>query len=297
MKGGIALGVYFLASWYHHLAAEPANEPTGAAPQRVTHYAVVSTGPALGERLERLYWEVNATAYRVLRNYGYPHEAIYRFSERGRGDARSVDGVSSLANLRATFAHLARITEPGDDVLVVLVGHGRPWEGDFVTLLGGGELNATEFGELVDALPARNITLVIHPCYSGGFLPKLSKPGRVVVTSTNDQEENAVPWAEAFLGAFAPESDGDLDGDGRVSILEAYAAGLRPGRERYGAELKEHPLLDDNGDGKGTFGELPREGDGEVATARFLGDEGKPLKFSREAVEALARANGELKLR
>ena len=264
---------------------------------RVTHFALISTGPAFNEHLEMLYWGVNETIYRVLRNYGYPHEAIIQLSERGRNDSRRVDGRSSLENFRSAFRHLAKITQPDDHVMILLVGHGAPANGDFITPFIDGELSATELGELVEPIQAKNMTLILHPCFSGGFIPNVSGPGRVVVTSTIDKEVNGVPWAEAFVEAFAPESKKDTDSDGRVAILEAYVASLRPGKDRYGSDLREHPLLDDNGDGVGHFGGLPLGGDGSAARKRFLGDQGRPLQFEESAIEQLRQSNSTMLLK
>lgn len=264
---------------------------------RVTHFALISTGPAFNEHLEMLYWGVNETMYRVLRNYGYPHEAIIQLSERGRNDSRRVDGRATLENFRSACRHIARIAQPDDHVMILLVGHGTAANGDFITHFIDGELSAMDLGELVESIQAKNVTLVLHPCFSGGFLPRVSGQGRVVVTSTNDAEENAVPWAEAFVEAFAPESEKDTDSDGRVSIWEAYVASLQPGRDRYGSDLKEHPLLDDNGDGVGHFGGLPSGGDGSLAKKRFLGDQGRPLQFEESAIEQLRQANSTMLLK
>ena len=84
---------------------------------------------------------------------------------------------------------------------------------------------------------------------------------------------------------------------GRVSILEAYVASLQPAKDRYGRDLKEHPSLDDNGDGVGHFGGLPSGGDGSAAKKRFLGDQGRSLQFEESAIEQLRQANSTMLLK
>src|SRR5579862_1586286 len=262
----------------------------GDAGERVTHYAFLSTGPS-GGPLAASYWHVNQRMYEVLKEYGYPDEAIYRFSEFGATQGPSVIGRSTLSNFRKTFAHLAQILKPDDHVLILLVGNGSPYGSDFVHSLIGGGLTATELKEMVDRLPAKELTLVMHPCFSGGFLPKLSAPGRVVVTSTNDKEVNACPWAEAFEEALDLNSRGSAP-----SIKDAYNAALEPSRKKYGSDLKEHPLLDDNGDGVGHYGaEKIVGGDGTLAAGRFLGDRGRPLHFSSGAIAQLRELNAPLR--
>jgi hypothetical protein len=144
--------------------------------------------------------------------------------------------------------------------------------------------------ELLDRLPTQKLTIALHPCFSGGFIPKISGKGRVIVTSTSDSEVNAIPWAEAFIRVLSPGGTKQA-----VSIKDAYVAGLEPGRQRYGTDLKEHPLLDDNGDGIGHFGEQKVvDGDGRVAADRFLGDRGRLLRFSESAVRTLRKQNSSL---
>ncbi|MBN2023355.1 MAG: hypothetical protein JW809_11255 [Pirellulales bacterium] len=281
-------------------APRPDAASADAAPpgERVTHFAVVCTGPAFGERLAKLYEGVNEGMYRVLRRHGYPDEAIYRFAEYQGDKPPRIDGAATVKNLRATFAHLKRIVEPDDRVFVLVVGHGSPGEADYGYALLDGKVAAPEFGDWISALPARNATVVIHPCHGGAFLPRASGPGRVVVTSVNADEVNGVPWAEAFIEAFAKPDQGDADGDGRVSVLEAYRAALAPGRERYGDDLREHPLLDDNGDRIGTFlgNKAAFNGDGPRAAHRFLSPGGRPMTFAPEALTELERANARLTL-
>jgi hypothetical protein len=65
----------------------------------------------------------------------------------------------------------------------------------------------------------------------------------------------------------------------------------------YPGGLKEHPLLDDNGDGVGHFGKDPVvDGDGALAARRFLGNEGYRLDFSPQAIQKLKDLNAGLVL-
>lgn len=291
------------------LAAEPSGaEPSGddrdgvaqpAAVHRVTHYAFLSTGPAFGERLGGLYWGVNNGMYDVLRQYGYPDESIYRFGDYEQAKPVGVDGKSTLSNFRRTFKHLQRHLKESDHLFIMVVGHGTfsKAHDDFVHPLLDGKLTATELKEMADLLPTKNVTVAMHPCYSGGFVPSLTGPGRVIVTSTNDREVNAVPWAEAFVESLRLSGGNDLNADGCISIKEAYQAALEPSRKRYGEDLKEHPLIDDNADGVGHFvgEEESVGGDGELASERFLGDGGMPLRFSADAIERLTELNKALR--
>ncbi|MFC1461913.1 hypothetical protein ACFLQR_05300, partial [Verrucomicrobiota bacterium] len=56
-------------------------------------------------------------------------------------------------------------------------------------------------------------------------------------------------WRKALRGG-TPDHMSDTDGDGHVSIAEAYGW-VAPQAQKAG----EHPLIDDNGDGRaGSFG-------------------------------------------
>lgn len=296
-------------------AVKKADGATQAPGDRVTHYAFVSTGDSLKAPLQPIYWAVNKRCYEMLtEEYGYPDEAIYRFSEHGSTKGPGVDGKSTPENFKKTFSHLAAIVKPDDHLTIFLVGHGAPYQGDFIhPLCGKLKFSATELKAMIDPLPSKNITIVLNACHGGGFIAKLTGPGRVVLTCTTAQESNAAKWPEHLIEALFPHSKTpaqfpgakidfpditiDANGDGRISMKEAYNAALVSGVKRYRSNLREHPQLEDNGDGVGHFGkEDVVEGDGKLAAERFLGDNGKPLNFSPAAIQKLKDLNANLKL-
>lgn len=260
-----------------------------STPNRVRHFAITSTGPSGGPALCTAYQSVDRRMAEVLKQYGYPDESVFRFTELGACQGPGIDGRSTLANLRSAFTRLSKLLQSEDHLFIFLVGHGNPvGNGEFVHNLLGGNLTASELRGLLNRLPTKNITLALHPCFSGGFVPTVSCPGYVVVTSTNDHEENAVDWAGAFIDAFAARIQRQPNGPFDVSIKQAYNASLAPAQQRYGADLREHPLLDDNGDGVGHYGDAAIvSGDGSLASRRYLGNEGRRLIPSPAALQDL----------
>lgn len=274
----------------------PISHAEGPPPDRITHYAVIVTGPAFNPSLNSKYWAVNRNAREMLNAYGYPKEAVYCLCEQGPTRGSGVDGCSTVVNVRKVFGHLAKVMKDGDQLFILLVGHGAPSGKDFVYVLNDGRITATELNTLVDRLPTQHITIAMSPCFSGGFIPKLSRPGRVICTSTNDAEENATPWAEAFTEALMPSKSAELSKQ-RISIKQAYDSALDATVKRYNGNTREHPLLDDNGDGVGHFGRGTLVGgDGKLAAQRFLGAEGRKLAFSAGAIEKLRELNAPLSL-
>ncbi|MFO0947022.1 MAG: C13 family peptidase [Planctomycetota bacterium] len=259
---------------------------------RVRHFAVICSGLSGGAPYRGWYEEVNEKMADVLSHYGYPEGAVFRLTEFGVCQGPGIDGRSTLANLRHVFALLNNLLKADDHLFLFLIGHGAASDGDYVYQLMGGDFTTGDLKRLLDALPTRNATIAIHPCHSGGFLPAASNVGHVVVTSTAADELNGVPWAEAFIGAFSARIEARPKGPIDVSIKQAYNASLMPARRKYGLELREHPLLDDNGDGVGHFGDLPIVGgDGELASRRFLGDSGRKLNASRTALDRLRQSD------
>ena len=142
----------------------------------------------------------------------------------------------------------------GEPLWLVLIGHGTFDGQDARFNTRGPDFTALQLSEWLK--PTQRPLIVINcTSASGPFLPRLSGPNRVIVTATRSGfEQNFARFGDYFSQALL-ETKADLDKNGQVSVLEAYLAAAAAVREFYAEESRletEHPLLDDNGDGRGT---------------------------------------------
>ncbi len=131
-----------------------------------------------------------------------------------------------------------------------------------------------ELDALRRAIRAKQQTYIFTPCNSGGFARTLGRQAdTIVVTSCTVEEKNVAGFAEALRDALnhAPGADGN--GDGRISIGEAYnfaLIGVRRWYKERNRPLAEHCQIEDNGDGQSSYGLLPTRAHGARALQRFL---------------------------
>jgi len=136
---------------------------------------------------------------------------------------------------------------------IIFIGHGT-FDGRTAAFnLRGPDVSSDELAEWLKEC-RRPLAIVNTTAASAPFLTALSAPGRVVVTATKTgQERNYARFGRYFAKRVA-DLAADLDKDERASLLEAYLAAARDTAEFYKSEGRiatEHPLLDDDGDGKG----------------------------------------------
>lgn len=187
-------------------------------------------------------------------------------------DAPDAASRATADNVQRLFADLRRRTGSHDIVLVVLIGHGTFDGADAKFNLVGPDLTASEWKQLLAALPARAV-VVNTTSASFPFLEELSQRGRVVITATDSAAQRfGTVFPEYFVKAIADPAT-DLDKNGRVSVWETFlAAGAAVKRhyEQRGQLSTERPLLDDDGDRVGREADAPGE-DGALARTIYLG--------------------------
>ena len=145
--------------------------------------------------------------------------------------------------------------------------------------------------EMGNPLAAKeNIVVVLGMCFSGSFIDEVSKEGRVLVSASAGNERSIrgpsdvdlsdpiarhgeyfvyLLFRELSIGAtlfnsFSSSRDTIRQVSARFDLATNSVAPEFPG------ELGQHPLLDDNGDGNGSFDLSGESGDGEVAKNVFL---------------------------
>ena len=196
------------------------------------------------------------------------------------GDA--ADGPSTLEGVEAALRALAE-RDAESPLLVVLIGHGTADARGPRVNLRGPDLDAAALGTLLDIAAAGRSAVVVASSSSGAFLEPLARPGRVVVTATRaGGERQATRFAAHFAEAFAGDA-ADADKDGRLSLLEAFRyaeAEVARSFTAAGQLQTEHPVLDDDGDGRAG------EGDGSVAAGFFLGTGGRATDDAAEIAAA-----------
>ena len=222
-----------------------------------------------------------------------PPESVIYLGEDPARDPDRISGRSTREGIEGALGRLAARARPGDRVLIVLIGHGASAAGEAKFNLPGRDFSAAEFSKLIDRFPGQTVAFVNTASASGAFLGALSGRDRVIVTATRgDGERNQTRFPEFFVEALV-SLEGDLDKDGRVSMLEAFTWARQrtaASYEKDGQILTEHALLDDDGDGKGTDAPGGESGDGALARTVFVsgaGEHAAPPPGADPALRAL----------
>ena len=168
------------------------------------------------------------------------------------GGAAESGATTDRDRLRPELARQA--TRAETPLWLILIGHGTFDRRHARFNLAGPDVTEAELAEWLTPV-TRPLVVVNGGSSSGPFLGMLSGPGRVVITATRSGgEHNFTRFGRYFAEALAG-TDGDLDKDGQVSLLEAFLKGGRDVEEFYRSKSRlatEHALLDDNGDRLGT---------------------------------------------
>jgi len=203
--------------------------------------------------------------------HGVAREHVVYLAERE--GTEGADGRSTREGIEAAVERIAAAARPGDRVFVVLFGHGSFADGEARFNLPGPDVTAVEFAVMLERFAAQGVAFVNTASSSGAFLEPLAGRNRTVLTATRTGGERN----ETLFGGFFVEAigtgEGDLDKDGRLSMLEAFTWAKRRVAEAYSKEnllVTEHAALDDNGDGKGSLEPDPVAGDGALARTMVL---------------------------
>ena len=181
--------------------------------------------------------------------------------------------VETLVNatrdqVRAALDRLAGSTQPQDDLVLMLIGHGSFDGYDYKINLRGPDLSASELATLLDRIPPRRQLVVDMTSSSGGAIQFLRKPGRVVIAATKSgTEKNATVFARYWIEALNDPA-ADSDKNDVVSALEAFRFADKKTAAFYESQNRlatEHAVLEDNGKGEAARAPSPENGEGMLA--------------------------------
>ena len=276
---------------------------------------VLIIGGAAGEKsFYDAFWNATSRFHQLLTDeYGYtPDQITFLFEDM---DASGAEGLADTESRReqvlAAFDQLAETLQPSDRFLLFMIGHAsRTNKGELKYNLLGRDISEAEYITRINSIPAERQILIFGFPYSGKLVPQLSKPGRIILTSSSRNEGYSLQagFGDAFVDAFSTATN-DTDRNGDISLLEAFLslqARTKDFYEQNGNVQTEHPHLDDNGDGNATRNLTLVENetdDGTLAEKTFLGTRRAPLEnapvstesdpvVSNETTETEARGRG-----
>ncbi|MFQ5822817.1 MAG: C13 family peptidase [bacterium] len=267
---------------YNSLAWAQFNLPLGE------RYAVILGGIGGQEEFTKKYYSQTRRMYNILVDtLEYKRENIFYLFEVPSYDSLKIQYRATAVNVRRLFNQLAKTMTPKDQLFIFMVGHGT-YDGDWSKFnLVGPDLRDIDFARLLAEIPTKKIIIVNTTSASGPFIEKLSGKERVIITATKSGAEyHATTFADFFLDALATE-EADFNKDNRISLFEAFKF-AKANQDTWYEEKRrlraEHPLLDDNGDGKGTQ-ELDNGTDGLWASRVYLGPISSELEATFEKVK------------
>ena len=166
---------------------------------------------------------------------------------------------STRVELEKTVTELRKQLRPEDALWIIVVGHSH-YDGKHSWLnLPGPDIHQHDFAKLFSGVTAAQQVFFITTPTSGYYIKPLSAKGRVIIAATEtDWETNETEFPHELARVLSTPpiaKELDIDADGALTVLDLYVTVVRNLAQSYlERELlaTEHPLLDDNGDGRGT---------------------------------------------
>jgi hypothetical protein len=162
---------------------------------------------------------------------------------------------------------VAQTSKADDEFVLMLIGHGSYDEQDYKFNIPGPDITAKELGAALDKIAARQAVILMTSA-SGGAIPALQKPKRVLVTATKSgTEKNATIFGRYFIEALR-DKDADTDKSEIVTVAEAFHYAEQKTAKFFESQKRlatEHALIEDAGKGEGVKDPSPENGEGLVA--------------------------------
>ncbi len=227
----------------------------------------------------------------LVARFGVPDANVTWLGEDPSGRDVHYRGQATRDHVERAVKAIQMRAKPGDQVAIVLIGHGAGADSESRISLPGPDVTVLDLQRMLAGLAAQRVAVVNLTSASGDMLPFLAAEGRVVITATRTAyERNESHFAEHFVNAFATDV-ADADKDGRVSLLEAYRYAVRETRRAYEDASKiqtEHAQLSDDGSKQGVADPTGRDGPGMLARRWFF-DAGAAAAAADARVAALYR--------
>ena len=252
-------------------------------------YAIIVQGKLTNEEGMAAYDKTLNRVYNRLIDRGFRKEDIRYFNyDDTQAGVYSVPNQAAIQSALETWVSEKLNAVPAP-LYLIMVDHGSR----DTFYLGDETITPTELNQWLNTLESQlNNTAQLEPrsviigaCYSGSFIPALSKAGRTIITS-------ATAWEVSYKGL--KEDDGIRSGEFFIEELFQQlwrGASLKAAFEQttqrtemftrsghisankanpFLDDAVQHPLLDDNGDSVGS-NVLLTDGDGQKAASIFLG--------------------------
>ncbi len=236
-------------------------------------YAIVVTGKSTNNYLLDLHTTSTDAIVATLKKRGFLDTNINYLKS-------TTNSTVTKTQIQAAIANWAKdkLAASAAPLYLIMIDHGS--SSGFV--LGDETLTPNDLKGWFDTLEAdTSITsavnsykrfIIIGSCYSGQFVVPLSKTGRVIITSAGETEESIAGVKMWDINSSSYLTGGEYFIDSLFTFLgrgdnfkNAFisASGSLPARDarritngyHYGVwdTLAQHPLLDDNGDGSGSY--------------------------------------------
>lgn len=272
------------------LLAALALAPMPVAAQSAPVHVLLITGLGGEPAYAQSFVEAAAAIHDAAVRWGVPDASRIWLGEDPSRAPGKIDDRATRESVAAAFATLAGRAQPGDVVLVVLIGHGSGVARESKVNLSGPDPEAWEYEQWLRPFLRSTVVFVNASSASGDFLPILAGPGRIIVTSTKSSTERNESVFSTYFAKGLAGGDADADKDGRISVLEAFSYARTEVRRAYEADnrlLTEHAQLDDDGDGKGAADPAGAESsDGMLARQVAFG--GAPASTNPRVIALLA---------
>ena len=253
------------------LLSAGALRPAEAYAQARTHAVIVVGIGGTAEYRDAFHDQAMQLRNALIERHGVAEGDVTYLGETVDVAPEAIQERATRDNVLATLAGVAERAAPDDRVLLILFGHGTSGSSGAAFNLPGPDITPADVATALDAFGSQPVALVHTGSGSGAFVAPAAGPNRIVITATRTERElNATEFGAYFVDALAADG-ADMDRDGGVSLLEAYTYARQEVARHYESEneiLTENALLEDDGDGEGTYEASADAGDGALA-ARF----------------------------
>ena len=168
-----------------------------------------------------------------------------------KSKARKGSGISTAANLKEQIDRFAASVNTKDRFIFYYIGQANVVSETLRLNLPGSDITHNQLAEWINAIKATSMLIVLDCPGAGLAVKAITGQGRIVIGACTAEQHYSTKFSEYFVPALVNEVS-DTDGNGRISLLEAFTSACRSVDDFYRLQsllTTETPVLEDNADG------------------------------------------------